>query len=250
MTDLLDLHTHTIASGHAYNTLYEMVQAAADAGLSLFGSTDHTPALPGGTHEYYFINFKVIPRQLFGIHLLMGAELNIMDSYGTVDLPERILKRLDYTVASIHEPCYWKYRTVKDNTNAYLNVMKNPFVTIIGHPDDSRFPVDYETLVPAAKEHHVLLEVNNSSLGPQATRQNADQNYRIMLELCRKYRTPVIVNSDAHCAVDAGNHRHAIALLEELEFPEELIVNTSLEKLFPYIPRLKDDLGQGGSGIC
>ena len=29
MKDILDLHTHTIASGHAYNTLYEMAQAAA-----------------------------------------------------------------------------------------------------------------------------------------------------------------------------------------------------------------------------
>ena len=47
MKDIMDLHTHTIASGHAYNTLYEMVQAAAGAGLSLFGSSDHAPGLPG-----------------------------------------------------------------------------------------------------------------------------------------------------------------------------------------------------------
>ena len=41
MIDLLDLHTHTIASGHAYNTLYEMAQAAADKGLSLYGCSEH-----------------------------------------------------------------------------------------------------------------------------------------------------------------------------------------------------------------
>ena len=34
MKDILDLHTHTIASGHAYNTLYEMAQAAAFAPTS------------------------------------------------------------------------------------------------------------------------------------------------------------------------------------------------------------------------
>ena len=28
-----DLHTHTIASGHAYNTIREMARAAADKGL-------------------------------------------------------------------------------------------------------------------------------------------------------------------------------------------------------------------------
>lgn len=37
MIDLLDLHTHTIASGHAYNTLYEMAQSAAEKGLALYG---------------------------------------------------------------------------------------------------------------------------------------------------------------------------------------------------------------------
>ena len=44
-----------------------------------------------------------------------------------------------------------------------------------------------------------------------------------MLELCRHYRTPVIVNSDAHCEADSGNHASAYALLEELDFPQELV---------------------------
>lgn len=41
MNDIMDLHTHTIVSGHAYNTLYEMARAAADHGMKVFGSTDH-----------------------------------------------------------------------------------------------------------------------------------------------------------------------------------------------------------------
>lgn len=32
-----DLHTHTIASGHAYNTIREMARAAADKGLKALG---------------------------------------------------------------------------------------------------------------------------------------------------------------------------------------------------------------------
>lgn len=48
MIDLLDLHTHTAASGHAYNSLYEMIRAAADRGLTLYGCSDHAPMMPGG----------------------------------------------------------------------------------------------------------------------------------------------------------------------------------------------------------
>ena len=49
---------------------------------------------------------------------------------------------------------------------AYEAVMKKPYVKIIGHPDDSRFPTDYERLVKMAKETGTLLELNNSSLRP------------------------------------------------------------------------------------
>ena len=44
---LVDAHTHTIASGHAYSSLQEMVQAAADKGLEVLGITEHGPSVPG-----------------------------------------------------------------------------------------------------------------------------------------------------------------------------------------------------------
>ena len=37
----LDTHTHTIASGHAYNTMTEMIKEAAAKGLELIGITEH-----------------------------------------------------------------------------------------------------------------------------------------------------------------------------------------------------------------
>ncbi len=86
MHDKMDLHTHTIASGHAYSTLTEMIRAAADQGLELYGCSDHGPAMNGTLGADYFINFKVIPRELFGVKIVMGAELNILDPSGSVDL--------------------------------------------------------------------------------------------------------------------------------------------------------------------
>ena len=52
----LDVHTHTIASGHAFSSLQEMVRAAADKGLKLLGITEHTPGIPGSCHLIYFRN--------------------------------------------------------------------------------------------------------------------------------------------------------------------------------------------------
>lgn len=245
MIDRMDLHTHTIASGHAYNTLYEMVQSASDKGVKLLGVTEHAPRIPGACHPFYFINFKVVPREMFGVKLMLGCELNIIDYNGTIDLERQYLRGLDYAIASIHVPCY-DSGTVSQNTNAYLGAMKNPAVQIIGHPDDSRFPVDYDTLVAAAKEHHVLLEVNASSLHPQCHRQNAHENYLTMLEYCRRYQAPIIIDSDAHCEADVGNHVRAHALLAEIDFPKELVVNASIEKAAEYIPALQQSIYTGG----
>ena len=234
--NLCDPHTHTTASGHAYNTLYEMARAGAEAGLSIFGSSDHAPAMPGTCSEMYFCNFSVIPRELFGVRLLMGCELNIIDFQGTVDLAPWLLERLDYGIASIHDLCF-PIGTREENTAAAIGAMKNPFVQIIGHPDSASIPLDYEAVVRAAKENHVLLEVNNSSLKPGSPRPGARENYLTMLELCRRCGTPVIVNSDAHCAADAGNQRFAFELLQETDFPPELVANYSRKLLQDYLER-------------
>ena len=235
MKDIIDLHTHTLASGHAYNTLMEMVRGGAAAGMRVFGSSDHGPAMPGSCHRMYFVNFKAISRHQPGTGLLMGCELNILDYQGKVDLNDDALAKMDYAIASLHIPCC-EPGTAAQNTDAFLGAMKNPRIQIIWHPDDSRYPVDYDTLVAAAGEHHKLLEVNNSSLKPGSFRQGAREHYIEMLELCVHYHVSILMGSDAHWVDDAGNHSLAHALLEEIHFPQELVVNTSVDKLIPYIP--------------
>ena len=55
MIDILDVHTHTIASGHAYSTLQEMIDSAKTKGLKLLGITEHTNKMPGTCSEIYFL---------------------------------------------------------------------------------------------------------------------------------------------------------------------------------------------------
>ncbi len=238
MKNILDSHTHTLASGHAYNTVYEMVRAAADKGLELLALTEHSMKMPGTCHEFYFMNLKVLPRTMCGIEVLFGVEANIMDYDGTLDMRQDLLERMDVVIASMHTPCV-KSGTKEENTRACLKTMENPAVNILGHPDDSRYPVDYEALVLGAKENHVLLELNNSSLHPLGARKDPLPNDIVMLELCRRYEVPVIMNSDAHCAEDVGNHQFTDLLISELDFPEHLIVNRSLEEYKKYTNRFR-----------
>ena len=213
MKYLLDSHTHTIASGHAYCTVLEMARAAADRGLELLCITDHAPAMEGTTCRDYFANLGVIDRELFGVQIRMGVELNLLDTEGTVDLDEPLLRRTDMAIVSLHTKCIPTGGTAEGYTNGLLQAMKNPYVNIIGHPDDGRYPLDYPTLVRAAADAGVLLEVNNSSLTPGGFRVNGPQG------------VPVVVGSDAHFVSYVGNHQYADALFQELNFPEELVMN-------------------------
>lgn len=234
ITDKMDLHTHTIASGHAYNTRNEMIAAAYGKGLEILAVTEHAPAMPGSCHQFYFSNYKVLPRRYEQMTVLYGVELNILDYEGHVDLSENTLKEMDVALASIHPPCYVS-GTAKENTSAYIGAMKNPYINIIAHPDDSRFPIEYETLVKAAKEYHVLLEVNNTSLSPVSYRKDSEKSYLEMLDLCVKYQVPVVVDSDAHVDVMVGEHTFALELLERLGFPQDLVMNAHPQLLYEYI---------------
>lgn len=228
MKYVLDMHSHTIASGHAYSTITEMAKAASEKGLELLGITEHAPMMPGSCQKIYFQNFRVIPRERFGVKLMFGVELNIMDYKGTVDLDDEVLKKTDLRIASLHAPCI-KPGTKVQNTSALIHAMKNPYVDIIGHPDDSYYPLDYELLVKAAKKYTTILEVNNSSLNPRGARQHARENLTCMLSLCKKYQVPIVMDSDSHIDVDVGNHDYSGPLLEELHFPQELILNRSAD---------------------
>ncbi len=240
MKDIIDLHTHTLASGHAYSTINEMAQEAAKKGIQLLGITEHAPMMPGTCHLFYFENLRVVPRELFGVKLLLGSEVNILDYDGTLDLPNSILRKLDICIASIHPPCF-TIGTKEENTNAIVNAMKNPYISIIGHPDDGRYEMDYEVIVKAAKEYGVMLEINNASLSPGSYRPNTRENDLLMLSYCKKYQVPVILGSDAHVAYDVGKHDAAWSVIEEAQFPEELVMNDKPEQLIAMIQKRREN---------
>lgn len=225
MKALFDLHTHTLASGHAFSTLKENIEEAGRKGLWAIGTSDHAEKMPGANPNV-FINYKVVQKSVEGVRVFCGIEANICDFDGTIDVEESLLQKMDYVMASLHTPCI-QSGTVEQNTAALIGAMKNPYVKIIAHPDDSRYPLDYEALVQAAKELGAALELNNSSLIPDSTRLNGRENAKVLLNTCKRFGAPVILGSDAHIWYDVGRFEEAYALLEEVNFPQELVLNLS-----------------------
>ncbi len=226
---IADVHMHTIMSGHAFGTLRELAKEASERGLKLIGVTEHGPGIPGTVDPIYFRNLDDAPRLLYGVELLHGSEVNVLND-GTLSLDRRHLDCLDYAIAGIHSLCYENAGKTK-NTDNVIRCMMDPKVRFISHPDDDHNPMDYPALVRGAKEYGVALELNNSSLRKPQNRLNCLENYRVMLTLCMEEGVPIVVNTDAHDPSAVGEFSKARAFLEDFGFEEELILNNDLEKL-------------------
>lgn len=225
---LLDLHTHSIASGHgSFDTITDMAHYASDLPLQILGISDHGPATSNSAGVSYFRSLRLAERRRFGISLLYGIELNLLNEDGDVDLNDSLLNSLDYALVGMHHPIFTS-GTIDSNTAALIRSMEHPSVRFLAHPDDGRFPLDYERLLSAAQKHHVYPEINNASLMPGAYRANAHQNIRRILSICKNIRLPVLLSSDSHGKSQIGDMQYVLPLLQECSFPKELIINTDL----------------------
>lgn len=232
-----DLHTHTLVSGHAYSTLQEMAKAASEKELDILGITEHGPSIPGTCNPMYFHNLHVIPREMYGVRLLLGCEINILDTAGTLDLPESEIALLDFGIAGIHDIC-WKGGTIEENTNGVINVMKNPAISMISHPGDGTASLDFEELVKVSKETGTILEINNHSLSPFRKKKDAalPNNLKI-LKLCKRYEVPVMLGSDAHISFQIADYGRLYPLLSQVEFPDTLILNYNPTDLLSHLSK-------------
>lgn len=234
---LLDIHTHSIASGHgSTDTIADLARTAAARGLKILGVSDHAPSTMCSGTTSYFRGLAMAPRRRLGVELLYGVELNILDYTGRVDLDRATLSSLDYAIASMHRPNLRPGNT-EQNTSAYVGAMKNPYVSVIGHCDDTHYPVNYEALVAEAVRSHVLLEINNSSLSPDGYRGDTRSNVRQILRLCKAAGHPVLLSSDSHGKRHVGDFSCIEPLLRECRFPEELIINRSCAALKCFLIR-------------
>ncbi|MCH5185723.1 MAG: phosphatase [Oscillospiraceae bacterium] len=232
MNILTDTHCHTIASTHAYSTVCELAAEAKNKKFEAIAVTDHGTALPDSPHIWHFVNLRTLPQYINGVRILKGCEVNILDDLGGMDMPDDILSKLDIVIASIHHPTYKPKNTTDDHTLTYLHVLDNPGVDIIGHSGWADFQYNHEKVLTKAKSLHKLIEINSHTFSVR--KEGADICRNIALE-CKRLEAPIVVSSDAHICFDVGNFNGALKMLAEIDFPEELIVNTSFGKLADYL---------------
>ncbi len=227
MKIVADLHTHTLYSAHAYSTVNEMVIAAKEKNLKAIAITDHGPEMPDTGHMLHFINSIHIPKVINGVLVLYGVELNVIDLLGNVDLPNRMIKELDWVIVSIHKEHLEKL-TFEQATNIWLTIAKNELVDMIGHCEQIIHPFDIDRVIKAFADNNKVVELNANSLNIRA---DGIENMKKIAIACKKYNCKVSLSSDAHAMYTVGEVSGLFPMLKELDFPKHLIINESFENL-------------------
>jgi len=239
MKYVLDVHCHTISSGHAYSTITENAAHAASIGLTHIGIADHGPDMPGGAHRYHFYNMGALPDMIHGVRILKGIEANILNHEAELDFPNQYLAMMDFVIASMHREVIIPADCTA-NTAALVNAMENPNVHIIGHPINVVYDIDMVAVVKAAAKTRTIIEMNNHSLIPGSFRYNGEKPFEEMLALCKEYGVQILASSDAHYHTSVGNFDRAKLLIEAAGIPETQIVNTCVERFFAAIKAKKE----------
>ena len=234
MKILTDIHTHTVASTHAYSTIRENAFAAAEKGLELIAKTDHSISTPDAPHIFHFENLKALPSNIGGVKVLKGVECSVLNNKGDIDLLERLLKRMEIVIVSIHSVVY-KQKNKADHTKTWLSVMDNPYVDILGHTGRNDFNFDHDAVAKKAKEKDVMIEVNRYTL----TKEKQKEVCRSIILACKKHGAKICLGSDAHYCDSVGDFEDAINLLKDCDFPEELIISRDAKTLTAHLKNKK-----------
>ena len=232
MNNLVDLHTHTVFSRHAWSTLTDNIDFALSKGMKYYGFSDHQPGDKKnmGADLPNIINVGIIPRKIGDLTILRGIEMNVgpnlEESYTNLS---RQINNLDYAIGSIHLYDCPLNLGIDAYTNYYLEAINKPMIKILGHIDDGHYLPDYDVVIREAKAKNVLIEINNSSLNEGNYRLNSKENIIEILKICKEISAPIILNTDSHIKYSIGDVDNAFKICEELNFPHELIANINTD---------------------
>lgn len=237
-----DYHTHSRHSD-GRQSHEEIVRAAKKQGLREVAVTDHGPLAAGigvKNSRDYLVQRREIERlqpSFPEVKILLGAEANIRDLKGTLDIPPEVIEELDILVAGLHPYTLptsvqdgWKIfaqnslrhlgkgqreKAVNNNTKASVEaIYQNPRLDILAHPG-LFFRVDVVEVARACVRKGVFFEINCGHEHPGISDiMEAEQ-----------VGVDFIINSDAHFRETVGELNYGESVVWRLGIAEERVVN-------------------------
>lgn len=226
-----DLHTHTKRTD-GKNTIGEMAKAAKKIGYKYLAITDHSKnvTVAGGMDvkvlEKQIKDIDQVNKKIKGITLLKGVELDILKD-GSLDLPDWILKKLDFVICAVH---YNRNLSKSKQTKRVLKAMESPYFHIFAHPsgrlinERKPYEIDLEKIMKQAKKKNIILGLNAHPDRLDLTDTDAKRAKELGLKIS--------IQTDAHAIDDLKFMEYGIGQARRGWLAKKDVINTySLKKL-------------------
>jgi DNA polymerase (family X) len=220
-----DLHAHTRATdGRA--SLEEMAAAARDLGYEYLAITEHSQkvamarGLDPARLAQHIEAIDRLNRSFDDFVLLKGIEVDILED-GRLDLPDEILRRLDFRICSVH---YYQNLPRDKQTERILRAVNHPLCNILGHPTgrliESRRPyeVDMPRIMQAARDTGCVLELN-----AHPDRLDLNEHH---CRMAKEMGVKVAISTDAHSTMDLTFMRFGIGQARRGWLEADDVINT------------------------
>ncbi|MAT45186.1 MAG: hypothetical protein CL609_22895 [Anaerolineaceae bacterium] len=229
----VDIHVHTIASGHAFSTISELCSEAGKHQVRMVGIADHGPSMQGAPHLGYFRMRPDIREIKSDCELLFGCEANIISVAGNIDLPQNALEELDYFLVGLHN--YTPYSEVqnstKNNTNAIVNCIQKIKPLAISHPIHPGFKVEIEPIISVAQFYGVALEINNRVLNRYSSEVDVVPNTKKLIEFAMERKVKLLISSDCHYCGQIGDISSILKWFPNINETADSVINNSTDTL-------------------
>lgn len=143
-------------------------------------------------------------------NVILGIEVDIIGSEGELSLNAEVLNKLDFVVASFHRFIWTIFseqtRFAPDYlVRAYLSVLDNPHVDVLGHSTRVSSKItgeitveDYRPIIEKMKMRGVAFEINIA----KDLRHSSEELTLGVVRLCIEYGVPLIMSLDFHQFID------------------------------------------------
>lgn len=235
----LDIHNHTIASGHAFSTLGEIVSIAKKKEMKIIGISDHGPGMIGAPIESYFSMKQDVNNFSDDIIVLFGCEANILNTKGEIDISETTIDSLDYVLVGLHKYTSYDQNNCLSNTKAVISCIEKNRIFAISHPVNSTFEIEIDPVVAAAKRKGVALEINDRELSrcPVEVQMKTIK----LIEKCGMEDVPIILSSDSHTVRTVGNFKNIDKIIGSINDSGVLVYNFALDIFLKRVKGEKDE---------
>ncbi|MGQ9575839.1 MAG: DNA polymerase/3'-5' exonuclease PolX [Thermoguttaceae bacterium] len=229
-----DLHVHSTWSDGAA-TIEEIVAACRQRGWKYVAITDHSKrvTVANGLDAQRLLDqwgqIDRLNRRLKGFKVLKGVEVDILET-GGLDIPDEILARADWVVASLH---FGQTQPRERITARIVEALANPYVCAIGHPTGrlinrrSAYEVDLDAVLKAARECGKMMELN-----AHPSRLDLDD---VACAAAKNYGIPIVIATDAHSVHGLDVMRYGVLQARRAGLTRQDVANT---RPWPQIKKL------------